>query len=118
MSEGAEKQAGEQVEAGGVAAPVAVAPAKPSRWWRWTKWLTLLGIIGLLVWWWMPESFPFRVTVELEYQGQPVTLTQINRCTARFEGVSWIGGRHKIWSMALVSMGAHLPDGTGSFGSP
>ncbi len=119
MSEGAEKQAGGQVEAGGAAAPVAVAPAKPSRWWQWTKWLTLLGIIGLLVWWWMPETFPIRITVELEYQGQPIVISRVNRCVAWWQGHGIGGGSAKYWGERYGGMGTKLPDGSAVFmGTP
>jgi hypothetical protein len=118
MTEGADKQAREAVKAGERVVAEAVAPSpppRPSRWWRWTKWLSLLVVIGLLIWWWIPETFPIRITVELEYQGQPVVISRVNRCVAWWQGHGIGGGSRKYWGERYGGMGTKLPDGSAVF---
>ncbi|MBF0166564.1 MAG: hypothetical protein HQL45_02950 [Alphaproteobacteria bacterium] len=86
------------------------------RWVRLHPRLSLLALASLGIWWWMqPASFPVRITVELEYQGKPVTISRVNRCVAWSQGHGIGGGSYRFWSWKYWGMGEVLPDGSAVF---
>ncbi|CAA6604150.1 hypothetical protein MTBLM1_20272 [Rhodospirillaceae bacterium LM-1] len=62
-----------------------------------------------------PESFPIRITVELEYQGKPVVLTRINRCVPYFQRNGMENSGSYFFVNKIGGMGTVLPDGSAVF---
>ncbi|TAN49635.1 MAG: hypothetical protein EPN26_11050 [Rhodospirillales bacterium] len=92
---------------------------------RATKILTaILALLGYGIWdlffaYHGPDSFPIRITVELEYQGKPVTISRVNECVSFFQGHGIGGGGGYFWGSKFSGMGAVLPDGSAVFmGTP